>query len=584
MATRGYAKYTPAQLEEALSKIQSGQMSLREAARNYPISVGTLSNKLKGKHLGSVGRPKALTDDEEAELVATLRFLADIGFGISKSQFCALVQEIVDVSGRGSAFKNGMPTKGFVERFMSRHPELSMRKAINLPRNRAEAITEDVIRGFFVNTYAKSLLESGIGVEIDGKLTVIKPHCLWNCDETCLRMDPDLARIIASKGKKAVHIVTHSNLRINYTIMGCGNAAGMVLPPHLVFKGERMGSSWATGGYPGASYVMSSSGWMEKPLFIDWIEKVFIPAAKKVDPGVHLLVFDGHSSHVSFNVVNLARKNHIHLVLLPPHTTSVLQPFDVGVFAPLKKVWPIILQEFNLKEKRINVEKKHMAPLVKTLWERALKMEHMVGGFRKSGLCPFDPEQPVEAAKNISSIHAPVSIATASAEVETSSDSSDYESESDEILESSSSSDDDILYTVGSSSASSGVSASSTLPSSTSAVSAAVVSFFQSHLIRSNNQSRGRGRGRGGFLPSKRYGESVTSDEAAERIRQEEETRKAKRSKKKEWRCARCNKKWSDIGRVKTWAACDRCADWYCGRCLPDDFDEDEEFHCENCS
>ena len=45
-----------------------------------------------------------------------------------------------------------------------------------------------------------------------------------------------------------------------------------------------------------------------------------------------LLTQDGHSSHVS---VELIRLSDVHL-LLPSHTSHILQPLDVGVFKSFK--------------------------------------------------------------------------------------------------------------------------------------------------------------------------------------------------------------------------------------------------------
>ena len=49
-----------------------------------------------------------------------------------------------------------------------------------------------------------------------------------------------------------------------------------------------------------------------------------------------LLIMDGHSSHVSIDVIQLARDTGIHLLCVPTHTTHILQPLDIGVFKSFK--------------------------------------------------------------------------------------------------------------------------------------------------------------------------------------------------------------------------------------------------------
>ena len=41
---------------------------------------------------------------------------------------------------------------------------------------------------------------------------------------------------------------------------------------------------------------------------------------------------DGHGTHMSIELIELARSSGIHLLCLPSHTTHILQPIDVGVF------------------------------------------------------------------------------------------------------------------------------------------------------------------------------------------------------------------------------------------------------------
>ena len=56
-----------------------------------------------------------------------------------------------------------------------------------------------------------------------------------------------------------------------------------------------------------------------------------IPPARHV-----LLVQDGHSSHISIELIELARQNEVTLLCLPAHTSRILQPLDIGVFKSFK--------------------------------------------------------------------------------------------------------------------------------------------------------------------------------------------------------------------------------------------------------
>ena len=48
-----------------------------------------------------------------------------------------------------------------------------------------------------------------------------------------------------------------------------------------------------------------------------------------------LLLLNGHASHVSTKTIENCVSRKIILLCLPPHTTHLLQPLDVGAFSPL---------------------------------------------------------------------------------------------------------------------------------------------------------------------------------------------------------------------------------------------------------
>jgi DDE superfamily endonuclease len=49
-----------------------------------------------------------------------------------------------------------------------------------------------------------------------------------------------------------------------------------------------------------------------------------------------LLLCDGHDSHISAELCAYCLQNRIVLILLPPHSSHLLQPLDVCIFSPLK--------------------------------------------------------------------------------------------------------------------------------------------------------------------------------------------------------------------------------------------------------
>lgn len=71
-----------------------------------------------------------------------------------------------------------------------------------------------------------------------------------------------------------------------------------------------------------------------------------------------LLIIDGCTGHSSFAFVEYCIFFNIIIVILPPHSTHIMQPMDVGVFQPLKSAHQAAiresLREGNLTFNRLN--------------------------------------------------------------------------------------------------------------------------------------------------------------------------------------------------------------------------------------
>jgi hypothetical protein len=50
----------------------------------------------------------------------------------------------------------------------------------------------------------------------------------------------------------------------------------------------------------------------------------------------YLLILNGHGSHVTFEVIEQAKKFGLDMITLPSHTSHALQPLDVASFKPFK--------------------------------------------------------------------------------------------------------------------------------------------------------------------------------------------------------------------------------------------------------
>ena len=299
-----------------------------------------------------------------------------------------VVIDYLQANGRSGAFPSSRPGKDWWRCFLRRWPSLVERRPQHLPSLRAKAVTEAAVDAWLGKVTAKftELKLNDLAPEELGKR-------LWNCDETAFATDVASQRIFAKRVAKNVHETGGGTGREYITVLGCGSANGERLPPYIVYKGKNLWSNWTVGGPAGALYNTSQSGWMEQHHFLEWFKKMFLPAVTSLlETGPVVLFVDGHISHVSLDLIQLAKEKGVTLFCLPSHTTHVLQPLDVAVYGPVKKSWKKILKEYKMETCAAKVDKTVFPSLIRKLWDESFQPDHLKAGFKRAGLCPVSKD------------------------------------------------------------------------------------------------------------------------------------------------------------------------------------------------
>ena len=221
-------------------------------------------------------------------------------------------------------------------------------------------------------------------------------HRVWNCDESGFCTAVASKKILAKRGEKAIHETMGGSGREYITVLACGCADGTRLPPYIVYKGKNLWARWMKNGPAGCLYSVSDSGWMESANFLQWFTKLFVSAVRPMTATAPVvLFFDGHNSHISLELIKVARSNNVHLVCFPPHVTHLIQPLDVSVFAPVKCQWAKTLksyQTYQIESQASAVTKEDFPGLLSELYEKSFCSEHFKNGFHKCGLHPLHRE------------------------------------------------------------------------------------------------------------------------------------------------------------------------------------------------
>ena len=165
--------------------------------------------------------------------------------------------------------------------------------------------------------------------------TVLRDHPaqIFNVDESGVPLDPKALLLICEHGTR--HPVSiGSGDKAQITIVACVNAAGMCIPPMVIWDRKLLSPELGMGEVPGTIYGLSSKGWIDHELFDAWFCNHFLCYDPHVRP--LLLLLDGHSSHYCPSIIPLAAKEQVIRFALPPNTTHQSQPLDKGCFGPLK--------------------------------------------------------------------------------------------------------------------------------------------------------------------------------------------------------------------------------------------------------
>ncbi|XP_062556736.1 tigger transposable element-derived protein 2-like [Armigeres subalbatus] len=378
-------RYSADELKKAAEEVRKGR-SFRDAARAFGIPKSTIRDVVTNRYSRNRGAPAVFTTSEETEIVKWILARAAAGLPVGEKQVISYVTSFAKFYKKESGFKDGTPTRGWLRRFLARHPELSKRTANNLAKKRV--ITEANIRQWF-DDILKYL-------ETNGYVDVLSdPTRIFNMDETAFFLVPRRQKVIASKDSKTVQALTSNNDKENYTVLISASAAGVLAPPLVLFPYKsRIPGKIACSVPKGWSVGRSDSGWMNSNTFFEFIANVFYPWTVESNIKFPIILFvDGHSSHATYETVEFCKSKQIVLVSLFPNATHVMQPLDVAFFAPMKTAWQAELKKWRFDHDGAMITRCEFAPLLEiTLQNMASKESSLINGFRKCGLYPFDAD------------------------------------------------------------------------------------------------------------------------------------------------------------------------------------------------
>lgn len=389
--------YTAEQLQVAVDRVKKGE-AIRKVSAKTGIPRRTLTNHVTGQrggHGSTGGRPPALFPEEELSIAQHVAVLSDYGYAFDQHELQLFVKSFLDDAGRSaSQFKNNLPGVEWTLSFIKRHKDiLSKRMSQNINRKRA-AISSEQVNKFFNN------------LEVTG-VNDVPPENI-NYDETNFCDDPKAVMMLFRKGvKRAERVMNVSKTTVS--VMFAGSASGALLPPYVVYKAEHLMNSWVLGGPLNTRYNRTKSGWFDSHCFSDWFDKVALPYfARLENDQPRILIGDNLASHISANILTKCEHNNIKFILLPPNSTHLLQPLDVGVYGPMKKSWRKVLTEWKKGPGKhyTNMPKQWFPYLLLGLRKELTNIDTLiVNAFAATGIYPLNKDRVLAKITHVNSPH-----------------------------------------------------------------------------------------------------------------------------------------------------------------------------------
>ena len=176
-----------------------------------------------------------------------------------------------------------------------------------------------------------------------------------------------------------------------HTVVSCVSASGVALPPFIIYPRKRaVPDALKAGALPGTVFKNSDNGWITQDIYLEWFKQFlqWIPPQRPV-----VLIEDGHESHITIDVIELAHQNDVHLLCLPAHTSHILQPLDIGVFKLFKSHYSKACRKYIMDNPGRVITSDVIARLVAEAWPHSFTPVNILSGFKKRGVYPLNPSE-----------------------------------------------------------------------------------------------------------------------------------------------------------------------------------------------
>ncbi|KAJ3453706.1 hypothetical protein MRS44_017953 [Fusarium solani] len=353
-------------------------LGLKRAAKTYKVGYGTLWRRHNGIQSQRDTTPKSrkLSDLEELIIV---QFILDL----DSRGFPPRLRGVEEMANRLLADRDAPPVgKRWASNFVKRHDELKTRFFRRYDYQRAKCEDPAEIRKWFKlveNTIAK------YGIDLAD---------IYNFDEVGFMMGVIAnGMVVTGTERRERPKLVQPGSREWITVIQAINAEGWAIPPFIIGAGQYHLANWYRDSNLPDDWAIATSpnGWTDNELGLEWL-KHFDRYTKTRSVGRYrLLILDGHESHHSLEFEKYCQANKIVTLFMPPHSSHLLQPLDVGYFSLLKRAYGREIEHL-MRCSITHVSKTEFFPAFYAAFQATMTEKNIKAAFRGAGIIPLDPE------------------------------------------------------------------------------------------------------------------------------------------------------------------------------------------------
>jgi hypothetical protein len=452
---------TPEKIKMMISSCEEAtNADVARQLKCHPSTVSKARNrstKRDGSH--KCGQPHYLHHKDEQTLVAHIIAKQQAHNSLSMSDVAAKAMELR--MARDQVLYLDPPGERWAKRFCDGHPELGTKTGEWMEDIRHSATTTESIEKFFdkatsnVNPARYSsysdffplpslpICHLSITVSINffniclwGCVAVVgcmaicvgfyvllvcsyDPRLTFNVDETFLTIKDTKMTVAVQRDSRSATRVSAGLPGYHMTLINVCCARQdpyrMSIPtPTLIIPGKRVPADdgeedqqlmW--------NWCGSETGWINHELWVQWLQVVFIPWVERHRKAFSdlkservLLWSDGHQSRLQLPALTMLQDAKIDLVLIPPHTSHILQPLDCGIHNKFKVR---LRQIFYDETARNNIEHSLSRPEYRALilecatsaLHSALEPMRVKRAWATTGLSPWKPHAVLDNSRKV---------------------------------------------------------------------------------------------------------------------------------------------------------------------------------------